>query len=63
MIAGGFLSRFLKCSFHFTSHSSLPVAFSFALNAVFSPFTSFSVCHAIHDYLFSTEFLILLIWP
>ena len=25
--------------------------------------TSFTVCHTIHDYLFSTEFLILLIGP
>ena len=33
-----------------------------ALKMFFLPLTSFTVCHANHDYL-STEFLILLIWP
>ena len=63
MISESFLSRFLKYSFHFTSLSSRLAAFSFALDELFLPFTSFTVCHAIRDRLSSTEFLILSIWP
>ena len=62
-ISGGFMSRFLKCSFHFKSLSSWQTAFSFAPNMIFLPLTSFTVCHANCGCLFSTELLILLIWP
>ena len=54
-------NRFLKCSFHFWSLSSRLVGFSFALAVLFLPLTLFYVCHANHDCLSSTEFLILLI--
>ena len=37
--------------------------FSLALKELFPFLTSFTVCHAIHDCLSSTQFLILLIWP
>ena len=54
---------FLKCSLHFWSLSSWQTALSFALKVLFLPFTLFTVCHAIHNCLSSSKFLILLIWP
>ena len=59
---GDFLSRFLKYSFHICICSSWLAAFSFSLEEPFLLITSFTVCHAIHDCLSSTKFLILLIW-
>ena len=59
---GDFLSRFLKCSFHISIHSSGLAAFSLALNVFFLLLTLFTVCHVIWDCLSSTESLILLIW-
>ena len=60
---GEFPSRYLECSFHIHILSSWLVAFSFALEVCFLWFPSFSVCHVIRNYLSSTKFLILLIWP
>ena len=40
-----FLSEFLKCSFHFYNLSSCLATFSFALEALFLLFTSFTVSH------------------
>ena len=45
IISRGFLRNFLKCSFYFRSLSSWLAAFSFALEVLFLPHTSFSVCH------------------
>ena len=59
---GEFPSRFLKYSFYMCIHSSCLAAFSLALE-VFLLLTSFTVYHAIRDYLSSIKFLILLIWP
>ena len=59
---GGFPSRFTKCCFHSFILSCLFVAFSLALAVLFLLLTSFIVCHAILDYLSSTEALILSIW-
>ena len=61
VISEALLSRFLKCSFHFTSLSSWQAAFSFALDVFFLSFTSFTLYLDICDYLSLTEFLILLI--
>ena len=59
---GGFPSKFSKCCFHSCIHSSLLAAFILALAVPFLLLTSFNVCHAILDYLSSTDSLILLIW-
>ena len=59
VISRGFSCRFLKCSFHFRSLSSWQATFSFALKMHFLLLTTFTVCHALHDCLFSIEFLIL----
>ena len=56
------LKRFLECSFHLERLSSWLAAFSFALEVLFLPLTSFTVYPANHDCLSSSEFLILLIW-
>ena len=58
----GFLSKFLKCCFHMCIHSSWLAAFSLALAVLFLLLTSFTICHAIINWLSSTESLILLIW-
>ena len=58
----GFPSQFWKCCFHSCVHSSWLVAFSLAFTVLFLLLTSFTVCHAILDYLSSTKSLILLIW-
>ena len=58
---GEFPSRFLKCYFHICIYSSGLAAFSFTLEVFFLLFTSFSVYHAIHNCLPSTELLFLLI--
>ena len=58
---GDFPNRFLKCSFHRCIHSSWLAAFSLALAVLFLLLTSFTVSHAILDYLSSAESLILLI--
>ena len=63
MISRGFSSRFLKCSFHSWCLFSWLSAFCFIPAMLFLLFNSFTVCHASRDYLPSTEFLILLIWP
>ena len=63
VIWGVFLSRFLKCSFHFGSLSPLLKAFSFAPDVLFLLLTSFTICHSLRNCLFSTEFLLLSIWP
>ena len=47
--------------FHISIRFSWLVAFSVALGVFFLLFTSLTVCKAIHDCLYSTEFLILLI--
>ena len=62
-ISGRFSSKFLKCSFHLSNLSSWMVALNFTLEMLFIPLISFTVYHANRDCLFSTEFLILSIWP
>ena len=59
---GGFPSRFSKCCFHSFTLSCWLAAFNFALAVLFLLLTSFIVCQAILDCLFSTESLILSIW-
>ena len=59
---GGFPRNFLKSCFHGCIRSSWLVAFSLAFVGLFLLLTSFTVCHAILDYLSSTESLILLTW-
>ena len=54
---------FLKSSFHNCIRSSWLAAFSSALESLFLLLTSLTVCHAIHDCLSCTEFLILSIRP
>ena len=58
---GGFHSKFSKCRFHACIRSCWMAAFSLALAVLSLLLTPFSVCHAIQDYLSSTESLILLI--
>ena len=58
---GDFPSRFLMCSFRKCIRFSWLAAFSFALAELFILLTSFTVCHAIQDFLSSTECQILLI--
>ena len=55
-------NTFLKCCFCTCICSSWVEAFSLALMVHFLLLTSFTVCHAMLDYLSSTESLILLIW-
>ena len=55
-------SRFLKFCFYKCIRSSWLIAFSLTLAVIFLLLTSFSDCHAILDFLSSTESLILLIW-
>ena len=62
VISGGFLSRFLKCSFHFWSLCSWLSTFSFALEVLFLPLILFTVCYANRDCLSFPKFQILLIW-
>ena len=59
---GGFPSRFSKCCFHSLILSCWFVAFNLAFAVLLLLLTSFIVCHAILDYLSSTESLILSIW-
>ena len=59
---GGFPSRFSKCCFHSFILSCWLAAFNFALAVLFLLLTSFIVCQAILDCLYSTESLILSIW-
>ena len=59
---GGFLSKFSKCCFHRCIHSCWLVAFSLAFTMLLLLLTLFTVCHAILEYLSSTESLILSIW-
>ena len=59
---GVFSSKFSKCFFHWCFRSSWLAAFSLVLAVLFFLLTSFTVCHAILDFLSSTESLILLIW-
>ena len=54
-----YASQFTVLFIHFRSLSSLVAAFSFALKMHFLLLTTFTVCHALHDCLFSIEFLIL----
>ena len=58
----GFPSKFSKCCFHCCIRSCELVSFSLAFTVLFLLLTSFTVCHAILDFLSSTESLILLIW-
>ena len=58
----GFPSKFSKCCFYRCIRSCWLVAFSLAFAVLFLLLTSFTVCHAILDCLFSTESLILSIW-
>ena len=59
---GGFPSIFSKCCFHRCSRSCWLVAFSLAFAVLFLLLTSFIVCHAILDFLSSTDSLILSMW-
>ena len=59
---GGFPSKFSKCYFYMCVRSSWLTAFSLVLAVLFLQITSFTICHAILDCLFSTKSLILLIW-
>ena len=59
---GGFPSKFSKCCFHRCICSCWLVDFSLAIVVLFLQLTSFTVCHAILDWLSSTESLILSIW-
>ena len=59
---GGFPCRFSKCCFHSFILSCWFVAFNLAFAVLFLLLTSFIVCQAILDCLFSTESLILSIW-
>ena len=58
---GEFSSRFLKCYLFCSIRSSWLAAFSLAIKVVFLLMTSFTVSHAIRDFLSLTEILILLI--
>ena len=58
VVSGGFLSRFLKCSFHFWGFPSWQATFSFALKVLFLSLTLFTACHATCDCLSPSEFLI-----
>ena len=51
VISEGFLSRFLKCSFHFLSHPSWLATFSFVFRVLFLLLTFFTVCYANLHYL------------
>ena len=62
MISSRFPSEFLKCTFHFRSLSFGFEAFSLALEVLFILLTLFTVCDDNCHCLFSTKFLILLIW-
>ena len=62
-LSGGCLSRFLKCSFYFWSLSSWLSGIRFAFEVLYLPLTSFSVCQANCDCLFSTKFLIFSMRP
>ena len=59
---GDFPSRFSNCCFHSFILSCWFVAFNLALAVLYHQLTSFIVCQAILDCLFSTESLILSIW-
>ena len=59
---GAFPSKFSKCCFHRCIRSSRLVAFSLSLAGLFLLLTSFTVCHAILDCLYSAGSLVLLIW-
>ena len=59
---GGFPSKFLKYCFHSCIRSSWMVAFSLDFAVLFLLLTLFNVCHALLEWLYSTESLILLIW-
>ena len=59
---GGFPNKFSKCYFHRYIRSCWLVAFSLAFVVLFFLLTSFTVCHAILDYLSSTESLIVSNW-
>ena len=59
---GGFPSKFSICYFHRCIRSSWLEAFSLALAVLFLLLISFTVCHIILDFLFSTEYLIIFIW-
>ena len=48
---GEFSRRFLKCSFPFCICFCWPAAFSFAVEVLFLLLASFTVCHAIRDYI------------
>ena len=65
--SGGFPSKFSKCCFHSCIRSSWLVAFSLAFAVLFFLVTSFTICHAIPDCLFSKHghysSFILSIWP
>ena len=53
-----FPSKFLKCFFYYCIIPSWLATFSFTLEVLFLPLTSFIVCHANYDYLSSTKFLV-----
>ena len=57
LLTNEFPSGFWKCCFHSFYRSCCFVAFSLALAVLFFLLTSFIVCHAILDCLFSSEFL------
>ena len=57
---GEFPCRFMECSFHICICFSRLTAFNFAIKVFFLLFTSFTVCHAIHNCLSSIEFLMLI---
>ena len=61
VIFGGFSCKFSKC-FHRRIRSSWLAAFSLAFAVLFFLLISFTVCHAIRDFISSTVSLILLIW-
>ena len=68
--SGGFPSKFSKCCFHRFIRSCWLVAFRLVFAVLFILLTSFIACHAILDWLLSTESLILWIrfcmhsfWP
>ena len=60
---GEFPSKFLKYSFYVCIRFSWLAAFNLALGMFFLLLTSFTIYHAIRDYLFSAKSLILSIWP
>ena len=63
LILRDFPIRFFKCTFHMWIRSWLSAFFFLVLGMLFLLLTSFTVSYALRDCLFSTEFLILLIWP